>query len=83
MSPQVSLQERKASDIIGKREVKIIILAQLGSLEEEPKVIPCNPEELLDRRLYQVPKNKTHEDVKDEFSTISSEGNYPPTSKPS
>ena len=77
--PQASFKNLKASDIIGQKEVKIINLAQLGSLEQEPEVIPCNPEELPDRRLYQEPKRKNQEDDEDEFSTISSEENYPPS----
>ena len=60
--PQASLENRKASDIIGQKEIQIANLAQLGSLEEEPEVIPCNPEEQPDRRLYQVPKRKIHEE---------------------
>ena len=76
--PQGSLKNRKASDIIGQKEVQITNLAQLGSLEEEEEVIPCNPEELPDRRLYQVPKRKIYEEDEDEFSTISSEENFAP-----
>ena len=56
---KAALQECKASEIIGQTEVRIINLAQLGSLEDKPILIPFNRlEELPDRRLYPVPRRK-------------------------
>ena len=74
---QAALQEYRASDTIGQTGVHTINLAQLGSLETEPKLVPFNHlEELPHCWLYQVPRSKEQEDNKDEFSTIFSDTNY-------
>ena len=75
--PHAAFQERRVSDIIGQPEVHIINLSKLGSLEDEPKLIPFNNlEELPDRRLYQVPRRKEQEDDEAEFFIIILDKNY-------